>query len=128
MTLQATADEDGSFTVTTVLSEEQAAKPSGAQAAKSGTPSSSVMATETATFYTATATGAASSASAQTQFRESSDAAGEEEYDPDLPAFMVGKMDKEDYLRRRAEWVNKRRGVQPGKPSTRAHAAGPYRR
>src|SRR6266478_2997973 len=36
--------------------------------------------------------------------------------DPDLPAFMSGKIDKEEYLQSRAEHINKLRGIVPGRP------------
>jgi hypothetical protein len=34
--------------------------------------------------------------------------------DPDLPRFMSGEVDREDYLRRREAWLNRRRGLHPG--------------
>jgi carboxypeptidase family protein/uncharacterized protein DUF4214 len=37
-------------------------------------------------------------------------------YDPDLPNFMTGKLDKENYLRLREEHINRLRGVEPGEP------------
>ena len=39
-----------------------------------------------------------------------------EEDDADVPRFRAGKIDKEDYLRRREEHINKLRGVERGKP------------
>lgn len=35
--------------------------------------------------------------------------------DPDRGEF-AGEVDREDYLRRREEWVNRRRGIKPGVP------------
>ena len=65
--------------------------------------------------FTATATGA-SGATAQTQFKLAQDGDEEEAYDPDLPGFLAGKIDKEDYLRRREEHINKLRGIFAGRP------------
>ncbi len=36
--------------------------------------------------------------------------------DPQLPAFLQGRVDKADYLARRAEAIGRLRGVEPGKP------------
>ena len=38
------------------------------------------------------------------------------ENDPDLPQFMSGKLDKEEYLTLREEYLNRLRGVEPGRP------------
>src|SRR6266498_3859214 len=43
--------------------------------------------------------------------------------DPDLPGFMAGTVDKEDYLLRRQEHIEKLRGVERGRPFD-PHARG----
>ncbi|HKG13027.1 MAG TPA: carboxypeptidase regulatory-like domain-containing protein [Pyrinomonadaceae bacterium] len=57
----------------------------------------------------------ASPSLAQTQERAEEDEE-EGEDDADVPRFRAGKIDKEDYLRRRDEHINKLRGVERGKP------------
>jgi hypothetical protein len=47
---------------------------------------------------------------------ESAQESAESGYDPDLPNFMTGKLDKEDYLRAREEHISRLRGVEPGQP------------
>src|ERR1700746_702634 len=47
------------------------------------------------------------------------------ESDPDVPAQFSSRVNKADYLQRRAEWVALRRGIQRGKrfdPSARGRA------
>jgi hypothetical protein len=47
------------------------------------------------------------------------------ENDPDLPRFMSGRLDKEEYLRLREEYINKLRGIEPGEafdPTARGRA------
>src|ERR1051325_1812319 len=62
---------------------------------------------ETAAFKASA--GAASGASTRAQAQERADADEEGGDDADLPAFMAGKIDKEEYLRRREEHINKLR-------------------
>ncbi|HVF43140.1 MAG TPA: carboxypeptidase regulatory-like domain-containing protein, partial [Pyrinomonadaceae bacterium] len=50
------------------------------------------------------------------QNQERADGEEEGEDDADVPRFRAGKIDKEDYLSRRQEHVNKLRGVERGKP------------
>ena len=114
-TLQATADESGSFTVTGSLPEPQATKTISGQASRSSAPVANMAAAEVGAVYTATATGSISGAIAQAQIKEGPQGDGDED-DPDLPAFMAGKIDKADYLRRRAEHISKLRGIHPGRP------------
>ena len=98
-TVTATADESGSFVVTVQMPE-----PEGEARGKSEV------------IFRAVATGAGSGASVRTHFkaREREEAEGDD--DADLPRFMVGKIGKEDYLSRRAEHVNRLRGIERGKP------------
>jgi hypothetical protein len=60
--------------------------------------------------------GTASGASSRAQAQERADADEEGGDDADVPGFMAGKVDKEEYLRRREEHINKLRGVERGKP------------
>ena len=118
--IQATADDSGSFTVTATMpgSEEPAsASANSASAARGQAKIASVASVESNTVYTVTATGGATGATAQVQIRkgEPGEMDGEED-DPDLPAFMAGKINKEDYLRRRTEHINKLRGIHRGRP------------
>src|SRR6476469_4378233 len=53
------------------------------------------------------------SQSSQESANEKADPSGD---DPDLPNFMNGKLDKEDYLRLREEHINRLRGIEPGEP------------
>jgi photosystem II stability/assembly factor-like uncharacterized protein len=53
------------------------------------------------------------SQSSQESANEKADQSGD---DPDLPNFMTGKLDKEDYLRLREEHINRLRGIEPGEP------------
>jgi hypothetical protein len=111
--LQATADESGAFTITGTMPGANTVNTSAAK----GVARSSSAAAENSAVYTATATGATSGATAQVQIKEG--AAGEsdaDENDPDLPAFMAGRINKDDYLRRREEHINKLRGIVPGRP------------
>jgi hypothetical protein len=106
-TLQATADDDGSFVASAPVpgdgdeegseGEARAAKPNGV-------------------VYTVAATGASSGASARTRFKAEARAEQEGDDDADLPAFMIGKISKEDYFARRAEHLNRLRGVERGRP------------
>ncbi|HZI18503.1 MAG TPA: MBG domain-containing protein [Pyrinomonadaceae bacterium] len=68
------------------------------------------------TIYIAVATGATSGASAQTQFKENGRVEEEGEDDADIPRFMIGKVSKEEYLRRRQEHVDRLRGIERGRP------------
>jgi MBG domain (YGX type)/Bacterial Ig-like domain (group 3)/Carboxypeptidase regulatory-like domain len=114
-TLQSTADNSGSFTATTVMPDSQPTGASQSSATKSNPAGDARSTSSSSGTYTATATGATSGATAQAQFGLS---LGEEAevYDPDLPGFMAGKIDKEEYLRLREEHVNKLRGIVPGRP------------
>ncbi len=51
-------------------------------------------------------------------FSENQNAAegDDEEDDADIPRFMIGKVNKEDYRNRRTEHVNRLRGIERGKP------------
>src|SRR3989442_1519831 len=113
--LQATADDAGSFTATTIMPDSQPASAMKASAAKTDAAVNATAQSSDAGLYTATATGA-SGATAQTQFTSAQEATEEEAYDPDLPGFLAGKIDKEDYLRRREEHINKLRGIFAGRP------------
>jgi hypothetical protein len=62
------------------------------------------------------AAGTIPGASTQTQSGQRPDAEEEGEDDADVPRFRAGKIDKEDYLRRRDEHINKLRGIERGKP------------
>ena len=64
------------------------------------------------------AAAAVPAAAPQTQDRDRANQEEEEEGedDADVPRFRAGKIDKEEYLRRRDEHVNKLRGVERGKP------------
>ncbi|HEX8115923.1 MAG TPA: hypothetical protein VF521_01500, partial [Pyrinomonadaceae bacterium] len=53
---------------------------------------------------------------AQTVQRADAEEEQEGEDDADVPRFRAGKIDKEEYLRRREEHINKLRGVERGKP------------
>src|ERR1041385_6059349 len=53
---------------------------------------------------------------AQSSDESSNENAQQSGYDPDLPNFMTGKLDKEDYLRLREEHINRLRGIEPGEP------------
>ena len=44
---------------------------------------------------------------------------GEEEEDDDLPEFMHGKVNREEYLLARQAWVNAKLGMEPGLPTIR---------
>jgi len=119
--IQATADDSGTFTVTGRMpaGEESAAAKSRSSSAAQGQAEGAVAAAaaNAGEHYTATATGGASGATAQVQINKDEPGGPDgDENDPDLPAFMAGKVNKADYLRRRAEHVNKLRGIHPGKP------------
>ncbi|HJQ32371.1 MAG TPA: carboxypeptidase regulatory-like domain-containing protein [Pyrinomonadaceae bacterium] len=65
------------------------------------------------------AAAAVPAAQTQAQGQQRADAEEEEEEgadDADVPRFMAGKIDKEEYLRRREEHINRLRGVERGKP------------
>jgi hypothetical protein len=100
-TVSATADENGSFAVTLQMPE-----PEGEAHGKSEV------------IFRAVATGAGSGASVRTHFkaRAREEEEGEGDDDADLPRFMIGKIGKEDYFSRRAEHINKLRGIERGKP------------
>ena len=97
-TLNATADANGSFVVKTTL-----------PGAEAGERDEEIV-------YTAVATGNASNASARVRFKQEKGEEEEGDDDADLPRFMVGKVNKEDYLSRRDEHINRLRGVERGKP------------
>jgi len=108
--IQTTADESGAFTATGIMPGANVAS-----APASGAPRPATLAADSSAVYTATATGAASGATAQVQIREGAAAQADGDADdPDLPAFMAGMINKEDYLRRREEHVNKLRGIRAG--------------
>jgi hypothetical protein len=96
-TVQATADEKGSFVVTTALPEAE-----GRDKDEEVT-------------YNVTANGSGSGASARTRFKQEKRTEAEGDDDADLPGFMIGKISKEDYLSRREEHINRLRGVERGK-------------
>jgi hypothetical protein len=114
-TLQATADESGAFTITGSLPDAQTSNVVSKLASKSNAMSANSTAAASSAVYTATATGSVSGATAQTQIKEGPQGDGDED-DPDLPGFMAGKIDKEEYLQRRSEHINKLRGIHPGRP------------
>jgi hypothetical protein len=117
ITLQATANDSGSFTITTVMPGSEADRDARSNAAKNTFSVNASAEREDKKIYTAMATGSNSGAKAQTHFKQGSeDAEGSEDYDPDLPEFMKGKIDKEEYLRLRAEHINRLRGIERGKP------------
>ncbi|HEX8294408.1 MAG TPA: MBG domain-containing protein [Pyrinomonadaceae bacterium] len=97
-TLRATADENGSFIITTSL-----------PAAEAGGKDEEIV-------YTAVATGDASGATARVRFKQEEREEEEGDDDADLPRFMVGKVSKADYLSRRDEHVNRLRGIERGRP------------
>ncbi len=99
-TLRATADENGSFTVTIKTPEPEEGEGHGR--------SSEVI-------FRAIATGGASGVTTRTLFksREREEAEGDD--DADLPRFMIGKIGKEDYFAQRSEFTNRLRGIERGK-------------
>ncbi|HEY3025772.1 MAG TPA: carboxypeptidase regulatory-like domain-containing protein, partial [Pyrinomonadaceae bacterium] len=115
ITLQASADDSGLFTITAIMPDPEAANAARADDAKK-VPAAEASESGESSVYTATATGGNSGVVVRTQFREDKEGAQGEGDDPDLPAFMAGKVDKEDYLRLRAEHINKLRGFERGKP------------
>lgn len=111
-TIEATADRKGSFAVTTTMPGGEQERE--AQAVQGATRPESEAG---GAVYTAVATGTVSGATARTQFKENAGVEEEEdEDDADVPRFMVGKIKKEDYLRRRDEHVNRLRGIERGRP------------
>jgi hypothetical protein len=96
--VQATADENGSFVATTTLGGGEAREK------------------DEEITYNVTAAGSASGADARTRFKQEVKTEAEGDDDADLPGFMIGKVSKEDYLSRREEHINRLRGVERGKP------------
>jgi hypothetical protein len=121
-TLQATADENGSFVAQTSTPEgkrgESSKHNARAESSVKGDKGEANAAASKADdlIYTVVATGASSGASARTKFKEGERAEQEGDGDADLPAFMIGKISKEDYLSRRDEHINQLRGIEHGKP------------
>jgi hypothetical protein len=111
-TLQATADEDGSFVAQATLPEDGESSEGNPPPGNSGEAHS--RAREIA--YTAIATGASSGASARARFKAGARTEQEGDDDADLPAFMIGKISKADYFARRAEHTNRLRGIERGRP------------
>jgi hypothetical protein len=125
--LEATADEKGSFVLTAIMpgGEENTSAAKATSAGKKGVAADKSAAASSAaasasqgegTIYTAVATGSTSGASAQTQFKENGRPDDGEEDDADIPRFMIGKINKEDYLRRRQEHIDRLRGIERGRP------------
>jgi hypothetical protein len=98
LTVQTKADDDGHFTVKGKLPEKSSGEENEEEGEEEG--------------YTVVATGTQSKASAQAQIGRDE----EEEDDADLPAFMIGKINKDVYFRRRDEHINILRGFEKGKP------------
>ncbi|HEX7318235.1 MAG TPA: MBG domain-containing protein [Pyrinomonadaceae bacterium] len=106
-TIQATADDKGSFIVKATmpeLEEEEERERERESHSKAEV------------IFKAVAKGAASGSSARTHFKGREREEEEGEDDADLPRFMVGRIGKEDYLSRRQEHVNRLRGVERGRP------------
>jgi hypothetical protein len=112
VTLHATADENGSFVAKTTMpgDVDGDAADGNAGAGQSANPRAGDI------IYTAVATGASSGASARARFKEGERAEKEGDDDADLPAFLIGKINKEDYLSRRTEHTNRLRGIERGRP------------
>ena len=106
-TIQATADERGSFVVKAAMPEL------GDKEGQEGRESRS----KAEVIFKAVARGNASGLSARTNFKGREREEKEGEDDADIPRFMVGKIGKEDYLSRRQEHINRLRGVERGKPN-----------
>jgi hypothetical protein len=129
-TLQATADENGSFVVQTSMPEQESGESSkhNARAESSGKGEANAVASKADdVIFTVVATGGASGASARTKFKEGERVEQEGDDDADLPAFMIGKISKEDYLARREAHINQLRGIEHGKsfdPGARGRAIG----
>ena len=98
LTVQAKADDSGHFTVKAKLPEKSPRDENEEEGEEEG--------------YTVVATGTKSKTFAQAQVGRD----GEEEDDADLPAFMIGKINKDVYFRRRDEHINILRGFEKGKP------------
>ena len=107
-TLQATADENGSFVATANLPGSEEESERNERAGNAGAAHDIA--------YTAVATGASSGASARARFKAGARTEQEGDDDADLPGFMIGKISKEDYLARRAEHINRLRGIERGRP------------
>jgi hypothetical protein len=116
ITLRATADDSGSFTITAIMPGPEADNAVRSNAAKNTFRANASADKEDKKVYTAMATGANSGAKAQTHFKGLDADGASDDDDPDLPAFMKGKIDKGEYLRLRAEHINRLRGVERGKP------------
>lgn len=117
-TFQATADERGSFVARATMPEPEAEE--GRRSAA-----------KAEVIFRAVATGVSSGASARTHFKGREREEEEGDDDADLPRFMVGKIGKEDYLSRRAEHINRLRGVERGRPfdsGARGRALGHMKR
>ncbi|HEX6184513.1 MAG TPA: MBG domain-containing protein [Pyrinomonadaceae bacterium] len=104
-TIRATADDHGSFVATMTMpeGEEEVERAAGTKG-------------KAEVIYKAVATGSASGASVRTHFKGREREEEEGDDDADIPRFMVGKIVKEDYLMRRAEHINRMRGIERGKP------------
>lgn len=114
VTLNATADENGSFIATTTMPDNEEELGANGDAREGQPVAAHPRARDI--IYTAVATGTSSGASARARFKGSERAEQEGDDDADLPAFLIGKINKEDYLSRRAEHTNRLRGVERGRP------------
>jgi hypothetical protein len=108
ITVTATADENGSFVAKAALPGDADAPGSNGNGRGQSSSNAEVM-------FTAVATGS-SGATARARFKQGEGAEDGAEDDADLPAFLVGKINKEDYLARRAEHINRLRGIERGRP------------